>query len=323
MAETKVADRQLFTTPGGGGSPAGNSGEIQYNNAGAFGGAANVEVESGNLKLVSTTEPATPTGGIILFSKAHAGRSFPEYIGPTGINTALQNGFHANSIFLVTPNTGTTAPTCIGGTLTTAATMSVQQTIASANPWLATWRKRFQTSTSIGNTSGMRTGYAPWFRSSAVGYGGFFFRGQFGININITGGQKFFGMCASTGGLAAEPSALVNMCGMGYDSTDANTGNWFFMYNDGTGSATKVDLTATAARATTHGYDLIMHMAPGGSELFVQIKNIHSGVEILNTSYTTGIPAVNTGMAFKAEVRTTTAAADNIEVSKVYIESDY
>ena len=32
---------------------------------------------------------------------------------------------------------------------------------------------------------------------------------------------------------------------------------------------------------------------------------------------------LNTGMAFKAEVRTTTAAADNLEIAKVYIESDY
>ncbi|WP_149588881.1 DUF2793 domain-containing protein, partial [Tabrizicola flagellatus] len=36
---------------GGGGSPGGASGEIQFNNAGAFGGAADVEIEGGQLRL--------------------------------------------------------------------------------------------------------------------------------------------------------------------------------------------------------------------------------------------------------------------------------
>jgi hypothetical protein len=41
-------------------------------------------------------------------------------------------------------------------------------------------------------------------------------------------------------------------------------------------------------------------------------------------SYTTDIPAVNTGMAFKAEVNNgAVAAAANVEVAKVYIETDY
>lgn len=38
----------------------------------------------------------------------------------------------------------------------------------------------------------------------------------------------------------------------------------------------------------------------------------------------TDVPAVNTGLAFKCEVRNgSVAAADNIECAKVYIESDY
>lgn len=249
----------------------------------------------------------------------------PKIIGPSGVDTILQVGLSGNAVFMVAPASGTTAPTAWGGTLTTAATMSVQQTIASANPWLATWRKRFQTSTTAGNATGMRTAYTQWFRGSVTGFGGFFFRSQLGANLNLNGGQKFVGLCASTGALAGEPSALINMCGMGYDAADSSAGNWFFMRNDGTGTATKVDLGATALRSnTTHGYDLIMFMAPGTAELFVRITNIHSGVTVLNTSYTTDLPAANTGMAFKAEVRNgAVAAADNLEVAKVYIETDY
>ena len=268
--------------------------------------------------------PSTPPSGTLrLFARNLASRLFVSMVGPSGLDTTLQPGLHGNAVFMVAPASGTTAPSVWGGTLTTAATMSVQQTIASANRWQATWRKRFATSTTIGNTSGMRTGYVQWFLGNAAGFGGFFFRCQLGQNLNLTGGQKFVGLCASTGGLAAEPSALLNMCGMGFDSTDVNTGNWFFMYNDGTGTATKVDLGANAARNTTHGYDLIMFAPPNAAIIYVKIINLHTGTTVLDTSYTTNIPAVNTGMAFKAEVRTTTAASDNLEIAKVYIESDY
>jgi hypothetical protein len=318
--------------------PAGATTQIQYNNAGVFAGDPNFVWDSAaqTLKLLGsgtgivltgvTNEPPAPSAGTLEFySKRIAGRMLPKIIGPSGIDTILQVGLHGNAVFMVAPASGTTAPTAWGGTLTTAATMSIQQTIASANPWLATWRKRFQTSTTAGNASGMRTAYAPWFRGSVVGFGGFFFRAQLGANINLNGGQKFVGLCASTTILAGEPSALINMCGMGYDAADSSAGNWFFMRNDGTGTATKVDLGANALRSnTTHGYDLIMYMTPGGSELFVRIVNIHSGVTVLDTSYITDLPAANTGMAFKADVRNgAVASADNLEVAKVYIETDY
>lgn len=309
--------------------PAGNGGEVQYNNAGAMAGAANVEIESGNLKLVSTTDPAAPAGGIVSYSKLIAGRHLPKIIGPSGIDTVMQVGLHGNSIFMVAPASGTTAPTVFGGTLTTAATMSLQQTIASANPWLATSRKRFQSSTTAGNQTGMRTAYTQWFRGNAAGFGGFWFRTQFGHQLNLNGAQLFHGLCASTAVLAATAgavSALVNMIGMGYDTTDANSGNWFLYRNDGSGTATKVGLGANAVRSNvSHGYDLIIYCPPGAAtEIFVRIINIHTGVTVLDTSYTTDIPAVNVGLAYKAETNNgAVASAQNIEVAKAYIESDY
>lgn len=315
-------------SPSGGGSPGGTSGQVQFNDSGAFAGAANIRVENSNLRLVATADPPAPAaGGLQLYGSSFAGRMLPKIMGPSGLDTALQVGLHGNAVFLVSPASGTTAPTAIGGTLTTAATMSSQQAAGSTNRWSTVFRKRFQTTATAGNTTGMRTAYTQWFRGSAAGFGGFFFRCQFGQQINLAGGQKFVGLCASTAALAAAAgsvSALLNMCGVGFDTADGATGNWFFYRNDGAGAAVKVDLGTGAARNTTDGYDLIMFMAPGGSELFVRITNINTGTVVLNTSYTTDIPAANTGMAFKAEVNNgAVAAADNLEVSKVYIESDY
>jgi hypothetical protein len=282
-----------------------------------------------NMPVVAAEPSAPPAGNLSFYSRSIAGRLLPKIIGPSGIDTILQVGLSGNSVFMLAPQSGTTAPLVWGGSLTTAATMSVQQTIASANPWQATWRKRFQTSTTSGTVTGCRTAYTQWFRGNATGFGGFWFRAQFGQNINLNGSQCFVGLCASTGALgtgAGAVSALVNMIGVGFDTTDASTGNWQFYRNDGTGTATKVDLGATnAARNTTHGYDLIIFCPPGAAtEIFVRIINLHSGATVLDTSYTTDLPAVNTGMAFKAECNNgAVSSATNIEVAKVYIETDY
>lgn len=283
---------------------------------------------TGSHVIPAISTPSTPSSGYMkLFGKSMAGRILPGIIGPSGIDTTLQVGLHGNSVAMFFPANATTAPQQMGIVLTTAVTISHQQTIASSNPWQATRRTRFQCSTTAGNTSGARTAYTQWFRGNAAGYGGFFFRAQIGQNINLNGGQKFVGLCASTGALAATAGAvgaLINMCGMGYDTTDADTGNWFFLRNDGSGTATKVDLGTGAARNTTHGYDLIMFMAPNGSDLYVKITNLHTGTVVLDTSYNTDLPAVNTGMAFKCEVNNgAVAAANNIEIAKLYIESDY
>lgn len=273
--------------------------------------------------------PAAADAGFLkLFARSLGNRILPAIIGPSGFDTTLQVGLHGNSVFLIAPANGTTAPTVLGGVLTTATTISHQQTIASANPWQATRRTRFQSAATAGSSTGMRTGYAQWFQGNAAGFGGFFFRAQFGQNLNVNGGQSFVGLCASTAVLATTAgavAALVNMCGVGYDTTDASTGNWQFFRNDGTGTATKVDLGATnAARNTTHGYDLVMFMAPNGSTLYVRIANLHSGAVVLDTSYTTDLPAVNTGMAFKAECNNgAVASAVNLEIAKVYVETDY
>lgn len=328
QSDSKSAFEDL-TGGGGGGTPAGASGELQFNEGGAFGGAANIQVDGENLKLVSTTDPTAPTGGIVMYSKNVAGRHLPKIIGPSGIDTIMQVGLHGNSIFMLAPASGTTAPVAWGGTLTTAATMSYQQTFASANPWQATGRKRFASAATAGSTTGMRTAYNHFFRGSAAGYGGFWFRTQFGHQLNVTGAQMFCGVCNSTAILntaAGSAGALLNCIGVGYDTTDANTGNFFLMRNDGTGTCTKVDLGTNAARSnTTHGYDLIIYCPPGNStEIFVRIVNIHTNVEVLNTSYTTDIPAANVGLSYKCEINNGAVASSvAVEVAKVYIESDY
>ena len=315
-----------FATPagGGGGTPGGASGKVQFNNAGVFDGAANVEIDAGNLRLIQTADPAAPANGLAIYANLTAGRALPKMRGATNLPFELQQALHGASVFAITPANGTSPPVALGGVLTTATTISHVQTFASVNRWQATKRTRFQTSITAGNASGVRTGYGQWFLGNAAGFGGFFFRAQVGTSINLAGGQKFCGLAFASTAIAGDPSGLLNMCGMGYDAADSSVGNWQFMRNDGVGVATKVDLGTGAARNSIDGYDLVMFVKPNSAELFVRIVNLQTGAVVLDTSYTTDVPAVNTALSFKCEVRNgAVAAADNIEIAKAYIESDY
>ena len=318
------ADGTFAAPSAGSGAPGGATGKVQFNNAAAFDGAANVEIDTGNLKLLAAADPAAPASGLVVYGRSVAGRMLPKVMGPSGSDAVLQAGLHGSSVFLLTPSNGTGAPVVIGGQLTTATTISHVQTFASANAWQATRRTRFTTAATAGSASGARTSYGQWFLGNAAGFGGFWFRAQFGTSINLAGGQKFCGLAFASTGIAGDPSGLLNMCGMGYDAADSSAGNWQFMRNDGSGVATKVDLGAGAARNANDGYDLMMHVRPNSAELFVRIVNLQTKAVVLDTSYTTDIPAVNTALTFKCEVRNgLVAAADSIELAKAYVESDY
>lgn len=281
------------------------------------------------LDLTDDTPETPPADVIRLFRRAFAGRQFVAMIGPSGVDTTLQPGLHGNAVFMLAPASGTTAPVVWGGTLTTVATMSMP-TLASTNNWTAIQRKRFQTAVTAASLTGMRTAYTQWWRGNANGRGGFFFRCQFGQQLNITGAQAFIGLCASTGALATTAgavAALVNTIGMGYDTTDANTGNWFLYRNDATGVATKLNLGVGAARNAVDAYDLMIFCRPYSTteqNIWVQITNIVTGAVVLAaTELTTDLPVATTFLAMKAEINNgAVAAAANLEVSKLYVESD-
>lgn len=277
--------------------------------------------------------PGNPPANTVRLHRAPlAGRQLPSFVGPGGQDSVLQSALHGNAIFHVTPASGTTAPNCLGGTLTTAATMSMP-TLATTNLWTSIQRKRWQTSTTAGNLTGMRTAYTQWWRGNAAGLGGFFWRSRFGHQINLNGAQCFHGLCATSAGLSATAgsvSGLINMIGVGYDTTDASTGNWFLYRNDQTGTATKIDLGTAAARAnTTDGYELIMFCLPhdgvNPQNITVEVRRLNNGSQILApTTYTTDLPQNTAFLAMKSECNNgAVAAATNLEVAQLYIESDF
>jgi hypothetical protein len=273
-----------------------------------------------------------PANTVRLFRMPLANRQFPAFEGPGGQDSALQSALHGNAIFYASPSAATGAPVCVGGTLVTANTISAPA-LATTNLWTSIQRKRFQTAATAASVTGMRTNYTQWWRGNAAGRGGFFWRSRFGQQLNIAGSQVFHGLCGSTGALATTAgsvAALINSIGVGYDTTDANTGNWFLYRNDGVGSATKLNLGANAARSLVNdGFELIMFCLPhdgvNPQSIWVEIVRLNDGVVILPaTEFTTDLPVNTVFLAMKSECNNgAVAAATNFECAQLYIESDF
>jgi len=308
---------------GGGGSPGGSSGQVQYNNAGAFGGAAATEIGAeGTPQLVAGSVPSTPASGRLkLFAVARASRILPAFIGPSGLDSPLQPAIFANRVAIITPNRTTTVSN-FGCGSQTAVTLS-HPAPSTASMAESLYRTRFQTSTTAGNASGVRTDQQVVRGNGTTGRGGFYHAARFCTgSIALSGGQFFCGLQGSNAALAGEPSALLNLLAVGKDIADTNLQ---FMRNDGAGAAVKTDLGI--AYAANIALNLRVFCPPSSSEIWVLVERINNDgttTTLLDTSYTTDIPATTTFLAMHCQVRNgATAAAANVDMVQLYVESDY
>lgn len=234
----------------------------------------------------------------------------------------LISNTHRKMPLIIGPSGSTTGPTSLGNSVTTGATLS-NTTVANTNQWTSQIHKRFSTSATAGNASSLRSGAVQYYASNVAGMGGY--KAEFicgNGNINLNGSQLFYGMQGSVNQIAGDPSALTNLIAMGYDAGDASTGNWFLMYNDGSGVATKVDLGATdAARGTDKGFYMSILVAPNSSTYYVKIVSVNTGALVYQNTLTTNVPAVNTLLGPHVQVRNgAVASAANVDMAYIKIQ---
>jgi hypothetical protein len=281
---------------GGSGSPGGSTGEIQYNNAGAFAGATDAEIEGGQLRLPAISTPTAPaSGGLKFFGGNNGNGPIPAYLGPLDVAAqALQTSMAEGHICWWTSATGTAlsvwgwpAATAVG--TITAATTTVGSRRArmkrveylvttAATTAIASWRINSAQYTINGGNS-----WEGGFRSTMHG----------GPSTGVTNGSHrfFMGLYQAAAVTDVNPSTLVIMAGVGYDAADTQVQ---FMTNDSTGTATKVALGASfpkpnADRSFT--YRLRLYAPPGTTRrLYYEVTYLETGA-VATGSVTTDLPA--------------------------------
>lgn len=236
----------------------------------------------------------------------------PGPTGATGPQGPAGTDFSTVQTMTVLPSNATTAPNVLGGVLTTNGTIS-HPTQTFTSYWVSRRRTRWAAALTAGALAGIRTSYG--FAARTADFG-FKYVCRFGRQFINTGEQCFIGFSASAAALAGEPSALPNIVGVGFDSTDTA---WWVMVNDGTGTATKSN---TFARNNTDGYLLEISVPSNSSTFTVRVTNLNTNAVHVNTTISTDVPAASTLLAVRAELRNagTTATASTIELERLYCE---
>lgn len=284
-----------FAAPGGGGSPGGSSGEIQYNNGGAFAGAADVEIEGGQLRLPAIATPSAPAAsGMKLFSKNFALTPMPFVLSPSDvIPWPVQPMIGEGAYRLFLPATGTTVtslgwPAITGQGTATAATVGTgnRRTNMQRIEYLVTTPSTTAVAGARMNSNGMAVnGSSSW----EGGFCGFMYGGP-STGMSNSSHRFFMGMGDTGASSDVQPSSLTSIVGVGWDAADANMQ---FMHNDGSGTATKVDLGSSFAKPTSDRaviYRLRLFAPPGTTRtLSYEVTELESGA-VASGTVTTDLP---------------------------------
>ena len=317
-------------TWGTAGVPGGSNGQVQFANAGAFAGANNVTIDSGDLVLANNASPTAPTAGAKVFAASCGGRSLPAFRGATGAAMPVQAslGLSRISAWFAIPSSGSVSVLGVS-TAVIATTGSAQAgSISATNRYTRSVKVEYlQETAATTNFAGWRlTATLCTIGAAADGDGGFFFACRWGpaTGVSTTTNRAFVGLDARTSAPTdVEPSSITNMVGMGWDAADTNIQ---FMYR-GAGSVTKVDLGANFAVPTSDRsklYELVMYSPPGTSQsVSYRVTDLITGTSTSGT-VSSNLPTNSTFLAPRGWMSVGgTSSVIGIAFLSLYLETDY
>jgi hypothetical protein len=142
----------------------------------------------------------------------------------------------------------------------------------------------------------------PFFRGPSARIGGFDLEmiTSPGTGATISSHRYFMGLIGSASSPTDQnPSSLLNIIGIGYDSADSNLQ---LMHNDGTGTATKVNLGASFPKpslADERVYRIKLVAVPGQTSISWSVTDLASGAQAVGSA-STDIPSVTQGLTYLA-----------------------
>jgi hypothetical protein len=272
------------------------------------------------LQAISSEPGAQASGLLRIYAKSVAGKIMLKQVGPTGLDTPLQNAIWQNNTVLFTP--GAAAGVWQGTVGSNIGTPTIQlPTMTNVGTMLR--RSRFPTVATTANQQvGTRT-EAMFARGNIAGLGGFFFVCRFNMGVYTAATRWLIGLAAGTTAVTTvEPSTLVNVCAFTVDAAD----NVFvFSHNDTTGTATKDAIAGQPALATNNAYAAYIFCKPNDTTVYYRLDNLNNGTTIIDSSATTDLPINTTFLCAHAacgNAATTAAGSASIDINRVYIETD-
>lgn len=251
--------------------------------------------------LPSGAVGAPPANTVRAFMKSVAGRAHLAMMGPSGLDSILQEHFGRNKVAIWSPAGNSTTITVIG-----AAALTATGTVTAAN-WAATNRHTRQkradyliTTAATTAVAGFRLAAAQWTIGAATaGDGGFtfIFRWAPATGVAVATTRCFVGMANTTAAPTdVQPSTITNIVGCGWESGDTNMS----IMHRGAGAVTKIDLGASFPRPSadrTSSLELALFSPPGTTQsVGYLVTDLVSGAEASGL-ITTNLPTNATPLA--------------------------
>lgn len=269
-------------------TPVGADGRLQYNSNGSMAAMSTVSSNDTCLIFTPTSAPSVPSGDAVVYTPTTTPllRFATDNIDRMA---QIHLGFTKRWEFRPFGAASTTVGT-IGGTSTTSGT-AAGILLGAGDEYEGIRRLRYTSSATAGNVSHVRAP-APYFCIGGANYGGFYASFIFAFSSMTATGRGFTGM----GDFSATPSATttlantLNIIGIGQE---AGASNMSLYHNDGSGTATQVDLGASFPGSSGIAYKLELFAAPGASSVTYRVIRLSNGTTTTGT-LSSNLPAGST-----------------------------
>ena len=279
-----------------------------------------------------SAEPSPPASGVTVYSREIVpGHTVLKTVRPSGVDSPLQDAQAFNRYMKWQANN--TVMVAQGAAVLTVSAAGTAVVPASGSAKSQITRIQYASAATAGalhTVISPNAGNAHMLRGNVTGEGGFRFVLRFALNTLVAGGRGFWGIAASTTAATnIDPltTAAPARVGIGYN---ANTGNWFVCYSDGT-TAASVDLGATMALNTTDVIELVLfcrpHNGTAAGNISYRVRrytNPNTPAAEVSGTLSTNIPAAATLLhPWFFVTNNATAAATNWHFGSAALESDW
>jgi hypothetical protein len=242
-------------------------------------------------------DPAAPAAGNVrVYGKDIAGRIFPKWIGPSGVDTPIQPFIGANSCRSVKPGSAaaaTTHATALGTGFTSTATTFTAPTIATGTLLSRTRRWTQATNATAGQLATHRSTLVECSRET-----GFYFTTRIFLMTMAVGQRGFFGLTSSAAvatNIDPLSATAVTLAHLGL-AINLNTGNWFITSNTAATIPTDLDLGASFPVNVTDFLELVLFAKPGDTSVGYRVTNLTTGASVTGT-IASNLPALTQSLA--------------------------
>lgn len=320
-----------WATPAGT-SPGGSTTQVQYNNAGSFGGAANVNIDTdGRLLFPAVSALPTVSAGGKPYGDTSSGLAQLRWLPQLGIDAPLQRKLGYGTIGSITPSavstlfaeghfSGASVQTSPGPSGTNSAKAYSSTSVLSCKT-----RYVIPTAAAINSSAYVRMGNSQTsgliMNDSAYG-GGTLLTMVVGFPAYASTQRLFQGYQTSNSQIAnnVDITTLLNIFGIGKNTADTNL-QW--MHNDGASTATKID--TGVAVSTNNIYTIELFVPSNSSTMYGALYEMTKTANTLMSTcaVSSNIPAVGTPLFFQQFISTATGTASISLAIITTVEENY